>query len=65
MSHQAVRSCLLCKTRCEYIHVRSTAASLGNCSCIPSKGPTFGALPSPIPGLVRPTVLYSKQDLTA
>ena len=41
---------------CKYIPVRSTAASLGNCSCIPSKGPTFGALPSPIPGLVRPTV---------
>ena len=40
----------------KYITVRSTAASLGNCSCTPSKGPTFGALPSPIPGLVRPTV---------
>jgi len=32
---------------CEYIPVRSTAASIGNCSCM--------ALPSPIHGLVRPT----------
>ena len=41
---------------CEYFPVSSTAASVGNCSCIPSKGPTLGALPSPIPGLVLPTV---------
>ena len=26
---------------CKYIPVRSTAASLGNCSCTPSKGPTL------------------------
>ena len=33
---------------CEYLPVRSTAASLGNCSCI--------ALSSPVHGLVLPTV---------
>jgi len=39
-----------------HLEVCSTPASPGNCSCIPSKGPTLGALPSPIPGLVRPMV---------
>ena len=41
---------------CEYPPVRSTAASLGNLLLHPLKGPTFGALPSPVHGLVLPTV---------
>ena len=45
---------LLRNSPCEYIPVRSTAASLGNCSCV--------ALPSPVPGLVRPTVPQAYVD---